>query len=147
MTLSKSSPLISAVTDLPICVPTTRSASRILRANIARRVTSYGFHRTVEKGENRPSSNKKTVTGQMICHLFISANAKLTDDEERESDPRTGTGACLRSSSFGPAPGSAILSQPLLELALVHLNISEDLAHQARPNRLSRMTRHYSRSA
>jgi hypothetical protein len=43
--------------------------------------------------------------------------------------------------------GSAILSQPLLELALVHLNISKDLAHQARPNRLSRMTWNYSRSA
>ena len=43
--------------------------------------------------------------------------------------------------------GSAILSQPLLKLALVHINISKDLAHQAGPNRLSRMTRNYSRSA
>ena len=37
-----------------------------------------------------------------------SPNAKLTDDEERAKDDLIGTYGCPRSSSFGPASGSAI---------------------------------------
>ena len=36
-----------------------------------------------------------------------TANAKLTDDEERAKDAPLGTSGCPRSSSFGPASGSA----------------------------------------
>jgi hypothetical protein len=44
---------------------------------------------------------------QYRLQLHVTTNEKLTDDEERAHDVRNGTRGRSRSSSFGPASGSA----------------------------------------
>ena len=53
--------------------------------------------------------HRRTVTNNLMKRM-LAPNAKLTDEKERAHDARIGTLVSPRSSSFGPASGSALCS-------------------------------------